>query len=134
MTPQETTMSSAHAPAAGRPQQLAPDGFGAGVRYLRRNTGLTEADLADATGASTRTVRRWTALETDPQNRFVTQIDDLLAIVKMLEDSLTPKGTRQWLRSRNGYLSGARPIDHLREGRFAEVREAAVAFRDGVYL
>jgi hypothetical protein len=106
------------------------------VRYLRSDVGLTETDLADATGASTRTVRRWTNsgedLQRDPN--YAQQIDDLHAVVVELRDSLTAKGIRQWLRSRNRYLKGARPIDLLREGRFDAVYEAAIAFRDGAYL
>jgi transcriptional regulator with XRE-family HTH domain len=107
------------------------------VRYLRRETGLTEADLADATGASTRTVRRWLAAEPETAERgphSAQQIDDLRTIVEELEDSLTPKGIRQWLRARNRYLKGARPIDELRAGEFERVHEAARAFADGTYV
>src|SRR5579884_3179818 len=101
------------------------------VRYLRTEVKLTEADLSDATGASTRTVRRWTHTSDDDLQRdphYAQQIDDLHAVVVELRDSLTAKGIRQWLRSRNRYLKGQRPIDLLREGRFNEVYDAAIAF------
>lgn len=107
------------------------------VRYLRGDVGLTEADLADATGASTRTVRRWTKADEADLERgpnYAQEIDDLYAVVSELRDSLTGKGIRQWLRSRNRYLKGERPIDVLRSGRFQDVYDAAIAFRDGVYL
>jgi transcriptional regulator with XRE-family HTH domain len=107
------------------------------VRHLRHEIGLTETDLATATGASTRTVRRWThALDDDLQRgpNYARQIDDLDAIVTELQDSLTPKGIQQWLWARNRYLKGKRPIEVLGEGRFDVVYEAAAAFRDGVYL
>jgi len=106
------------------------------VRYLRRHTKLTEADLADGTGASTRTVRRWIAAKPteDREPRYARQIDDLRTIVQELEESLTPKGIRQWLRARNRYLDGERAIDLLREGQFRKVREAALAFREGYYV
>ena len=45
----------------------------ASVRFLRREVGLTEVDLADGTGASTRTVRRWIA-STRPQPRYAKRI------------------------------------------------------------
>jgi hypothetical protein len=113
----------------------APDPFSS-VRYLRRNTKLTEADLADATGASTRTVRRWLAADTDQARdpHAAQQIDDLRMIVQELEESLTAKGIRQWLRARNRQLDGGRPIDLLRAGDFKRVHEAALAFREGYYV
>jgi len=104
------------------------------VRYLRRQAGLTEIDLADGTGASPRTVRRWAKDGTQPQGRYQRHIDDLHTIVRVLEDSLTAKGIRQWLRSRNRYLRGQRPIDLLREEEFDRVYEAAQAFREGYHL
>jgi len=107
------------------------------VRYLRGEVGLTETELSDATGASTRTVRRWTSAEDAELQRgpnYTQQIDDLHMVVTELKDSLTHKGIRQWLRSRNRYLKGERPIDLLRKGQFQDVYDAAVAFRDGVYL
>jgi transcriptional regulator with XRE-family HTH domain len=115
-------------------QRHVPDAFER-VRYLRRHAKLTEADIADGTGASTRTVRRWIAAEPEAgEPHYTRQIDDLHAIVQELEESLTPKGIRQWLRARNRYLDGERPIDLLREGEFRRVREAALAFRDGYYV
>jgi hypothetical protein len=108
---------------------------GQSVRYLRREVGLSEVDLADGTGAHTRTVRRWIASRpSEPQPRYARHIDDLKAIVEELEDSLTHKGIRQWLRARSRYLDDKRPIDELREGHFDEVRQAARAFTEGYYL
>jgi transcriptional regulator with XRE-family HTH domain len=104
------------------------------VRYLRREVGLTETDLADGTGAAVRTVRRWAQDRTEPQRRYQPRIDDLRAVVEILDETLTSKGIAQWLRSRNRYLDGDRPIDVLREGEYSRVKEAADAFRDGAYL
>lgn len=107
------------------------------VRYLRGDVGLTETELADATGANPRTVRRWTnSNDADFQRgpNYAQEIDDLYAVVNELRDSLTGRGIRQWLRSRNRYLKGERPIDLLRKGQFQDVYDAAIAFRDGVYV
>jgi transcriptional regulator with XRE-family HTH domain len=104
------------------------------VRYLRGSTGLTESDLAAGTGASTRTVRRWTRQESDPQPRYERQIDDLSTIVAILEVTLTPKGIQQWLRSRNRTLDGKRPIELLKESEFERVKDAACAFEQGYYV
>ncbi len=102
---------------------------------MRLNLGLTEGDLATATGASTRTVRRWLAEDVeDPQARYAERIDDLRAIINELEDSLTPKGIRQWLNARNRSLAGARPIDSLSRGDFDQAHRAAQAFAEGYYV
>ena len=55
-------------------------------------------------------------------------------ITQILEDSLTPSGMDQWLRSRNRMLGGGRPLDLLDEGDAARVQEAARAFADGAYV
>src|SRR6266536_5597196 len=55
-------------------------------------------------------------------------------ITQILEDSLTPSGMDQWLRSRNRMLGGGRRLDLLDEGDAARVQEAARAFADGAYV
>jgi transcriptional regulator with XRE-family HTH domain len=103
------------------------------VRYLRREMGLTEKDLAAATGAADRTVRRWLA-GTTPQHRHAEHLDDLNMIVEELADSLTAKGVRQWLHGRNRLLDGDRPIDRLNKGDIEAVYKAAQAFSRGYYV
>lgn len=118
----------------GATRRHAPDTLES-VRYLRRHTKLTESDLADGTGANARTVRRWLAADcAEPRPAYARHIDDLRLIVGELEDSLTARGIRQWLRARSRYLDGERPIDLLRQGEFKKVHEAALAFREGDYI
>ena len=127
-------MATTARPSTAAPTKAPPD-IGDTVRYLRREVKLTEVDLADGTGASPRTVRRWLAPNpSQPQDRYETLIDDMRVIVETLSGSLTNKGIRQWLRARNRNLEGARPIDELREGRFDRVYEAAQAFAQGYYV
>jgi len=103
------------------------------VRYLRREMGLTEGDLATITGAADRTVRRWLS-GTTPQHRHAERVDDLHAVVEELADSLTAKGVRQWLHGRNRHLKGDRPIERLAHGDFDAVYKAAEAFSRGYYV
>jgi transcriptional regulator with XRE-family HTH domain len=103
------------------------------VGYLRREMGLTEKDLAAATGAADRTVRRWLA-GTTPQHRHAEHLDDLNTVVEELADSLTAKGVRQWLHGRNRLLDGDRPIERLNKGDFQAVYNAAQAFSRGYYV
>jgi hypothetical protein len=55
-------------------------------------------------------------------------------IGQILEDSLTPSGIDQWLRSRNWMRGGHRPVDLISDGDTARVEEAARAFVDGAYV
>jgi predicted transcriptional regulator len=97
--------------------------------------GFTEADIATATGATTRTVRRWLAEDVeDLQARYAQRIDDLRAVVDELEESLTAKGVRRWLHARNRALAGARPIECIARGDFESVQKAADAFAEGYYV
>ncbi len=95
--------------------------------------GLTQADLAHATGASERLVRNWkkaSAIRPEYEER----LRDVRDIALILRDSLTPRGVGQWLRARNRMLGGRRPLELIHEGDLARVREAALAFVDGAYV
>lgn len=110
------------------------------VRLMRSQIGLTERDLADATGASTRTVRRWTkaartnqmAVRMRPETER--HLDDLRSIVDLLKTTMDDQGVKDWLHARNYYLDHRRPIDVLRQGDYGLVHEAADALVEGYYL
>lgn len=94
---------------------------------------LTQADLAQATGASERSVRNWkktSAIRSEYEER----LRDVRDIALILQDSLTPRGVGQWLRARNRMLGGRRPLELIHESDLAKVKEAAQAFVDGAYV
>jgi hypothetical protein len=62
------------------------------------------------------------------------RLRELARIVELLRGSLSPAGMDAWLEAGSRYLDGRRPIDLLREGDVARVREAAEALADGTYL
>jgi hypothetical protein len=99
-----------------------------------REAGLTASDVAHATGASTRTTRRWLTGQTEPQARYLAPLDDLSTVVNKIRSSLTPRGVHQWLRARNRLLDAQRPLDMLRAGEFDKVHAAAAAWSEGVYV
>lgn len=105
----------------------------AAVKHLRLVLGLTEGDVATATKANPRTVRRWASEEVQPQARHAERIDDLREITELLETMLNPEGIKQWLRRRNSQLKSDRPIDRIREGDFDAVRKAAMSYLQGNY-
>ena len=55
-------------------------------------------------------------------------------IVRVLGDSLSDEGVRQWLQAPSTYLDGSSPADALLAGQDLRVAEAARAFVEGPYL
>jgi uncharacterized protein (DUF2384 family) len=111
--------------AAGAPMALAA---------VKRDLQLTDEELARATGAGVRTVRRLLSEDERPQRtRHEERIDDLRTIVQILRGAYSAETTRSWLFARNRVIGFERPIDVLRRGDFDAVREAAEAFVDGDY-
>jgi hypothetical protein len=95
--------------------------------------GFTDRDIAEAVGASDRTVRRWRAGE-DPAGsvRYWKAIDDLRAVVVLLDEegTLSGDGIVHWARARNRDLDDRRPLEVLAEGGFDRVRRAAQRFNE----
>lgn len=94
--------------------------------------GVTQADVAATVGVSDRAVRGWRESTIRPER--YDRLTELRDLVLLLAESLTPRGVNQWLHARNRLLEGRRPLDLIREGELASVREAAEAFIDGSYV
>ena len=97
------------------------------VRYLRRTVGLAERDLAIATGASTRTVRRWLAADVaNAHPRHTARLLELRAVVAVLLDlQMKSYWTAHWLRGRKPVLGSASPLERLAAGDLKSVLLAA---------
>jgi transcriptional regulator with XRE-family HTH domain len=106
------------------------------VRYLLDEHKLTQREIARMTGADERSVRRWLAGSESIkiQRRYSRAIDDLRDLLGILEATLPGEQFARWLRARNRYLRGARPLDLITEGRYELVREAGEAYSDGSYV
>lgn len=95
--------------------------------------GLTQKVVAEATGATERTVRNWlTTSAIRPQ--YEERLRELQDIVLVLKETLTPRGVGQWLRAKNRLLDGRRPLEVLAEGHAAAVRAAAESYVEGSYV
>lgn len=99
----------------------------------RKVLALTADEIATATGADQRTVRRWWHNGSSP-TQYRRQLDDLRAIAEILSVTLKEDAIGSWLRSRNRYLKYERPLEMLGRGEFDEVREAAFAYVEGAAL
>lgn len=82
------------------------------LRILRTDLGLTQEDVARATGASARSVHNWEK-RGELRQSFEDRLRDLAHVVAELSAVLTPRGVNQWLHARNRVLGGGRPLDVL---------------------
>lgn len=97
-----------------------------GLTYLRvvdevTRSGITQAELGQAVGASVRTVQNWAAGTHPPSGKKASRLLDIRSIIDQLEDSYNAEGIEIWLHSRNRNLDMRRPIDLLTEGMIDEV-------------
>lgn len=102
------------------------------VRALTR-IGFTQKQIANATGATDRSVRNW-ATTGAIRPSYDERIRELSQISLLLSDTLSPRGVTQWLSARNGLLDGQRPIDLISKGQGDRVRAAAEAYLEGSYV
>ena len=102
------------------------------VRALTR-IGFTQKQIANATGATDRSVRNW-ATTGAIRPTYDERIRELSEISLLLSDTLTPRGVTQWLSAKNALLDDQRPIDLLSKGQGGRVRAAAEAYLEGSYV
>jgi transcriptional regulator with XRE-family HTH domain len=98
--------------------------------YLRivqtvTSSGITQAELGQAVGASTRTVQNWAAGDASPSGHRVRKLLDLKYLIDQLQTAYTDEGVEIWLHSRNRNLASRRPIDLITAGHLDEVVEEA---------
>ncbi len=103
------------------------------ARLAHTALALTADEIAIATGADQRTVRRWWHNGSSP-TRYRRQLDDLRAIAEILSATMQEEAIGSWLRARNRYLDYERPLEALGRNEFDKVREAAFAFVDAAPL
>jgi Protein of unknown function (DUF2384) len=103
------------------------------LERLHVEIGLLERDIARATGANERSVRRWLG-GAPMQARSEERIDDLRAVVLELAEAMPPNVIVNWLRARNRVLGLERPLDVLGQGEFERVRNAIEALRSGEHV
>jgi len=99
---------------------------------LRAQYELTAKDLAAATGAHMRTVRKWEAAEhVAIQERFTTGLEALETVLEELQD-FSLGFVHTWLRQPKQSLDGLSPREALGQGRWEEVLHQARLTRAGV--
>lgn len=99
-----------------------------------RRYGVRQRDIATVAHVTDRAVNDWARSRRVARDESYDRLIEIRDLVILLKDSLSDRGVSQWLRARNRLLEGRRPLDVLAERGFEEVRVAAQAFVDGVYL
>lgn len=102
------------------------------VRALA-SVGFTQRQIANAAGATDRSVRNWAATGAI-RATYNERIRELSEITLVLSETATPRGVTQWLSARNRGLGGERPIDLIAKGEGDRVRAAAESFVAGDYV
>ncbi len=114
----------------GRSTEDASRPTDGGLTYLRvvdevTQSGITQAELGAAVGASVRTVQNWAAGVNPPRGRAAAKLLDVRSIIDLLKDSYSEEGIDIWLHSRNRNLDMERPVDLLTTGRIEAVLDEA---------
>ena len=92
------------------------------MRIVEDVTGsvITQTELAQAVGTSTRTVQNWTR-GSAPRGKVAVRLLDIQHVVGELRDVYNDEAIQIWLRSRNRNLGGQRPLELLAAERVEEV-------------
>lgn len=102
------------------------------LRALSEELGLTAEDIAQATGVSAATIRRWAKGDGSPRRDSERRLDDLRVLVLFLGLALKPRAIATWLRTTNPGLGGERPIDMLARDEYNRVERASRELLDSL--
>lgn len=89
-------------------------------------------DVAHITGATPRSVSRWTAAKAAPRRDAEERLLELKAVVDLLRTVLREDPARLWLRIPNSGLDWRKPIDLIADGEYRRVIGAVLAMAEGV--
>jgi transcriptional regulator with XRE-family HTH domain len=105
------------------------------IERLEGDLGLTENELADALGTTSRTLSRWKVQSHYPQHDARARIRALLALDQRLRETFdSHEAMLEWMRSKNRYLRGLRPAEVAAAGRLDVVEAALDALDEGIFV
>lgn len=88
-------------------------------------------DVARVTGATPRSVARWTE-GASPRRPAEERLLELKAVVDLLRRVLREEPARLWIRSPNPELDYKKPLDLIERGEYRKVIGAILAMAEGV--
>lgn len=93
---------------------------------------IDAGDVARITGATTRSVSRWTASKATPRREAEDRLLELKAVIDVLRSVLRDEPARLWLRSPNPDLDWRKPLELVAEGEYRKVIGSILAMAEGV--
>jgi putative toxin-antitoxin system antitoxin component (TIGR02293 family) len=93
---------------------------------------IDQADLAQVTGSTPRSVSRWANAHVAPRRDSEDRLLELKAVVDQLQTVLRDEPARLWLRSPNPSLDWQKPLVLISEGQYRRVIAAVLAMAEGV--
>lgn len=97
------------------------------------NAGLSNADIARATGAAPSTVRAWLAGTRNPTGERADRLIELAALVERLLRVMEPSYIAVWLRRPIEALDDRTPLDLLARGDFRQVARVVSSLEDAPF-
>lgn len=92
--------------------------------------GLSDQDLARATGAARSTVRAWLAERSAPTGERAERLIELAAMVERLERVMVADYIPLWLRKPIPALDDDKPLDVIGEGEYRRVARVISGLED----
>ncbi len=89
-------------------------------------------DVAQVTGATPRSVRRWIASKATPRREAEGRLLELKAVADLVRSVLRDEPARLWLRSPNADLGWRKPLELITEGEYRRVTASILAIAEGV--
>lgn len=93
---------------------------------------IDAGDVAQITGATTRSVSRWTASKATPRREAEDRLLELKAVIDVLRSVLRDEPARLWLRSPNPDLDWRKPLELIADGEYRKVIGSILAMAEGV--
>lgn len=101
--------------------------------FVHDVAGLSDADIARATGVAESTARSWLAGTRRPSGARAERLIELSAIVERLVRVMEPSYIAIWLRKPIPALDDEKPIDLLARVRYRRVARAVSALEDAPF-
>jgi uncharacterized protein (DUF2384 family) len=103
------------------------------ARRVHDIAGLTDADIARATGAAPSTARAWLADTRNPTGERADRLIELSALVERLQRVMDSSYIPVWLRRPVEALDDRKPLDLLARGEFREVARVVSSLEDAPF-
>lgn len=107
--------------------------FAREAAFVHEVAGLSDADIARATGVAESTARSWLAGTRTPSGTRAERLIELSALVERLLRVMEPSYIAVWLRKPIPALDDRKPLDLLARGRFRMVARAVSALEDAPF-